>query len=292
MKRTETTIATPTAAEFAELWAGWEITPEQAERIKAQDWDACAKFYEDNFRHLERLAYHYVQHKEYLIWNKWNADEILQCAYLDLPYMDYRSAKAFVTLFCNGTCYFSAYGGLAYLKENNPKKFSCKEYREDPLFIMDEYTGDGGTDACPIIDLNAWAQSVPEEVEADRERDRLVRIEADLPGLLREILTPKQYEAWSKGNNTQAIADRLKANAATVCAFLAAHGTDPARLCGQIETKEQRAAKLAEKRARARWEEEHLDELTPRERIRRLSIMAARRSVARKRAEAKARATV
>lgn len=145
-----------------------------------------------------------------------------------------------------------------------------------------------------MLDYFAAAPSVPEETEADRERERLAQIEADLPELLRRILTPKQFEAWSAGRNPRTVADRLKDNAATVCAFLAAHGTDPERLRGQVETKEQRAAKIAEKRARRKWEEEHLDELPPSLRAKRLACMAASRSYARKqerRKAEKARAT-
>ncbi|MBQ3639748.1 MAG: hypothetical protein II955_04445 [Clostridia bacterium] len=236
MKRTENTPATSTAAEFAELWAGWKITPEQIERIRAQDWGACAEFYEANLERLRKLAHGYARAKrEQGFGDKWNADDLLQDLYIDLPLLDWDTEQAFKSSMNKHSFFFSGHGGFSYLLQHCPNKIGHKDYREEPLLIVDQRAGED-EDGESLLDLVAAARSVPEEMDEERERERLARMEADLSELLREILTPKQCEAWSAGRNPQTVADRLKANAATVCAFLAAHGTAPERLRGKVES--------------------------------------------------------
>ena len=62
-------------------WRGWNITDEQAERIRRGDLDACNRFYLDNLKRIKKMAYGYAsKHRGLYSW----VDDMVQGVYTDL----------------------------------------------------------------------------------------------------------------------------------------------------------------------------------------------------------------
>ncbi|MBD5131080.1 MAG: hypothetical protein HDT28_00560 [Clostridiales bacterium] len=69
----------------------WAITPEQIEKIKANDRDTINQVYFDNLDKFKRIARKYCF--KYRKW--WAFGDMVNQIYLDLPYYKYMTAKTF-----------------------------------------------------------------------------------------------------------------------------------------------------------------------------------------------------
>ncbi|MCI8459364.1 MAG: hypothetical protein HFE46_06850 [Clostridia bacterium] len=87
-------------ANIENKYGRWAVTDEQAAKIAAKDAQAMAQFYNDNYKRIKSKAFRYLrEHAPYYCMpsrgrapHRYDIDDMLQQAYVDLPYIDYRSA--------------------------------------------------------------------------------------------------------------------------------------------------------------------------------------------------------
>ena len=93
----------------------WAITPEDVERIKANDRETINRVYFDNLRKFERIAHKYIAVKRAvgLDIDRTLAEDIRQQIYIDLPLYDYTNTLTFYYGLAR-TCYNVVFGKSAF----------------------------------------------------------------------------------------------------------------------------------------------------------------------------------
>ncbi len=127
----------------------WEITPEQVEKIKANDLETINRVYFDNYYKFERIAKHYC----YKVRRQDCLQDCLQQIYVDLPIYKYDEVNAF------------------YLSLKRSFRYACGLYkgmRYQDVVSLDSLTrnrenGDKRALSCFI--------SAPERTDTDRQED-------------------------------------------------------------------------------------------------------------------------
>ena len=97
----------------------WIYTPEQAEAIKNGDISARDKFFNDNFDRIKGMAYIYARARHDMGQYQYEAWDMINQLYLDLPYMDFRSYAQLTFAVKNASFWCSVYGGMSWFKENH-----------------------------------------------------------------------------------------------------------------------------------------------------------------------------
>lgn len=176
-------------------WRGWIITAEQIEAIKAHDREAINKFYFDNEKRFSKSAMNYSVEKSFIERGAfYDYRDYLQQLYLDLPYLDYSSAKNFRYSIFNKSFYNANKGGLAYLVETKSKYLSYdygQTYNNTYLIVDAPAINKSNEDSNKyLIDYLASSPSAEEVVFS--EEDSL----EELKDLLLTFLTPKEYQYY------------------------------------------------------------------------------------------------
>lgn len=254
-------------------WRDWVITDEQAKKILCGDCAARNAFYFDNLPRIKRMAYAYARTHSYF---RGLVDDLINGVYVDLtvfqseyncPVKDGKSLSRFV-YWSFRSCRF---GGLAYLRENNPKMLCGSGYI--PHFLaLDEPCGVGVNRHQDDRNKNTLADVIaapPMDIEPPRDfSDECKEIAA-------RFLSPRESECCAymiDGYTFRAIGDamhikgdgaggymfrvkqKLRKNAAAVLSALSACGVDVDEYEGKTPPDENapRVYKLSpEKRARA-----------------------------------------
>lgn len=258
-------------------WRGWNITDEQAERIRRGDLDACTRFYLDNLKRIKKMAYGYAsKHRGLYSW----VDDMVQGVYTDLAVFQCAYNRPVVdgiglSRFVYWSFFYARFGGLAYLRERNPKILcggeGMKEYNPR-LRSLDEPLGVGHNRHKDDENKQTLADIVAAPaVEIDEKHD----FSDECKEIAARFLSPRESECCAymiDGYTFRAIGDamhikgdgaggymfrvkqKLRKNAAAVLSALSACGVDVDEYEGKTPPDENapRVYKLSpEKRARA-----------------------------------------
>ena len=251
---------------MSDVWRGWTITEDQRVKMAAGDREALDRFYFDNYSHLFALAKNYAHRKACEgFGDLYRSEELMQDLYVQIPRLDFTNVELF-----RGSLKWQFYRG-AYSEAwtNNPITQERREAIFNTKYWIDAPRHDNKPDGDErIIDKFASYPDAYRELIKAREDARQDRLEEDLEVFLKELLTEKQLEIWSKGWIIPAIEIKLRRNAQRVVAFLRAHGTPRSRLEHDVlpvvtQSSPERKRQAQEARARRAWELEHLEELSP-----------------------------
>ena len=251
---------------MSDVWRGWTITEDQRVKMAAGDREALDRFYFDNYSHLFALAKNYAHRKACEgFGDLYRSEELMQDLYVQMPRLDFTSVELF-----RGSLKWQFYRG-AYSEAwtNSPITQERRESIFKTKFWIDAPRHDNKPDEDErIVDKFASYPDAYRELIKAREDARQERLEEDLEVFLKELLTEKQFEIWSKGWIIPAIEIKLRRNADRVLAFLRAHGTPRSRLEHDVlpvvtQSSPERKRQAEEARARRAWELEHLGELSP-----------------------------
>lgn len=107
------------------LWLDWDINAEELEKINNQDKTAIDNFFNNNYKRFRSLAYSFRRKRELRI----ELDEMMNSLYIDLYLWGQDKARPIRNGFdiyslVKRSFYYSQFGGIAYLKENNPSAFA------------------------------------------------------------------------------------------------------------------------------------------------------------------------
>lgn len=248
------------------VWRGWSLTEEQRLKMVEGDREALDRFYFENYDHLYALAKNYAHRKACEgFGDLYRSEELMQDLYIALPRLDYTSIEFFrVSLknqFYRGA-FSEAWTNYPITKERREGLFKTKFWIDAP-----RYDNNPDKDQRIIDKFSSYADPYRELIKA-REDARQERLEEDLKVFLKELLTEKQFELWSKGWIIPAIEIKLRRNADRVLEFLRAHGTPRSRLEHEVlpvltQQSPERKRRTEEARAHREWELEHLEELSP-----------------------------
>lgn len=250
---------------MSDIWRGWTITEEERVKMAAGDREALDRFYFDNYSHLFALAKNYAHHKACEgFGDLYRSEELMQDLFVQMPRLNFTSLELFrVSLKCQ--FYRGAYSEAW-------TNYPITEYRREAIFNTKYWIDASRHDNKPdederIVDKFASYPDAYHELIRAREDARQERLEEDLEVFLKELLTEKQFEIWSKGWINPAIEIKLRRNADRVLAFLRAHGTPRSRLEHDVlpvvtQNSPERKRQAEEARARRAWELEHLEELS------------------------------
>ncbi len=128
-------------------------TPEQAEKIVAGDIEARNKFYFDNYELLHILATAYVMNRSSSMGGGcdfFEIDDLMNQAYLDLPYLNYKTVGCFIFGLRNLSFRLSYFGGYSYMRENNCLRVQTG-YLQIPTMSTDVMNGE--SECLPVLDL-------------------------------------------------------------------------------------------------------------------------------------------
>ena len=251
---------------MSDVWRGWKITEEERVKMAAGDREALDRFYFENYDHLFSLAKNYAHYKSCEgFGDLYRSEELMQDLYLALPRLDFSAIELFrISLkhqFYRGA-FSEAWTNYPIPKERREAIFNTKYWIDAP-----RHDNNPGEDE-RIVDKFASYPDAYRELIRAREDARQERLEEDLEVFLKELLTEKQFEIWSKGWIIPAIEIKLRRNADRVLEFLRAHGTPRSRLEHDVlpvvtQNSPERKRQAEEARARRAWELEHLEELSP-----------------------------
>lgn len=251
---------------MSDVWRGWHITEEQRLKMVEGDRTALDRFYFENYNHLFALAKNYAHRKACEgFGDLYRSEELMQDLYIALPRLDYTAIELF-----RGSLKWQFYRG-AYSEAwtNYPITQERREAIFKTKFWIDAPRHDNNPDEDErIADKFASYPDAYRELIRAREDARQERLEEDLEVFLKELLTEKQFEIWSRGWIIPAIEIKLRRNSDRVVAFLRAHGTPRSRLEHDVlpvvtQNSPERKRQAEEARARRAWELEHLEELSP-----------------------------
>lgn len=251
---------------MSDIWQGWHLTEEQRLKMAAGDREALDRFYFDNYDHLFALAKSYALRKyREGFGDLYRSEELMQDLYIQMPRLDFTSVEFF-----RASLKYQFYRGAYSEAWTN---YPITEYRREAIFNTKYWIDAPRHDNKPdederIVDKFASYPDAYGELVRAREDARQERLEEDLQVFLKELLTEKQFEIWSKGWIIPAIEIKLRRNADCVIEFLRAHGTPRSRLEHDVlpvvtQNSPERKRQAEEARARRAWELEHLEELSP-----------------------------
>lgn len=269
---------------FEERFDSWNITPEQFEKIKVKDKESINKFYFDNLKHFENLARSYKTQCLKISGTSYEVEDMLQQIYLDLFYIDFSVERIFSYEVINILYYFN-YGGYAYITTSN-RKLLLSRYRQQPLYVIDAPPQDWNIENSYDFSLVSDDFTPYDELLAKEEEKRQDSIEKDLPAFLESFLTSVQIRNFWNNKGYRP----LRRNADKIIKFLRAHGTPEERLRFEVLTPDITRKASEAKLEKMRYEESHLDELSPERRA--LVLRRIHNRNYRKRAREKARASV
>lgn len=110
-------------------WYGWNTTADEVAKINKQDKNAIDNFFANNYEFIQKKARFYIRDNGI----KSDVFDLVNSLYLDL-FLWGKYAKTVVAngldicTFVSKSFYYSQFGGMAYLFENNPKAFSSADY--------------------------------------------------------------------------------------------------------------------------------------------------------------------
>ena len=93
---------------------GWQVTPEQADKIAAGDVIEMNGFYNLNMSRLRAMAYAYARrHNQDSEFRSYYAEDMVVQLFLDLPYLNWKNALTLTMSIKQTSFAWSAYGGYA-----------------------------------------------------------------------------------------------------------------------------------------------------------------------------------
>lgn len=178
-------------------WRGWTITDEQAEQIRNGDKVARDKFYFDNLPRIRKMAFSYAKKNPRC---SGFVNDMIQGLYVDLA--DFRQDNGRVVVdgkTLSGFVYSSfrnaPYGGLLYLRKNNPKILSGRAtYTCLPLSLDAPIGGAGRSSRYQDDDdVHTLADILP---APDDSLFGAVDLTDDLKELCAPLLSARLFEAF------------------------------------------------------------------------------------------------
>lgn len=155
----------------------WVYTQEQAQAIKNGDITARNKFFNDNYDRIRGMAYIYARSRHDLGQHQYDAKEMINQLYLDLPYMDYRSYAQLTHSVKNASFWCSVYGGLSWFKENHINGTDTKRRGLYEIRLDQPISEDG---VCLGDLLESGDLPLDEQIEEKMKPDYLPEIRAIL----------------------------------------------------------------------------------------------------------------
>lgn len=120
-------------------YGSWKITEEQAEQIKTNCIEAMTLFMSENDTLIKFYARKYYSSKcsSSVLYS---VEDMISTLFLDLPYLDYSNA-GMIKNSVYRSFYYSAYGGIGFLKQNHRAGFEANNYSSSyctPLYLIDD----------------------------------------------------------------------------------------------------------------------------------------------------------
>ena len=266
-------------------------TPEQAQKIVNGDIEARNQFYFDNYELLHILATAYVMKRSASMGGGCDFFEIadlMNQAYLDLPYLEYKTSGYFIFGLRNLSFRLSYFGGYSYMRENNCLRVDTG-YLQIPTMSTDLMNGE--SECLPALDLFCSCSPFDEFFDHADNFDYVPVLRSIFARYLKPLQVDfflvcegySQAEACRKvgarSMSFSALSKRLRAHYAEIVDELLAFGCSSAEVYYGVVPSDKPAKKVykmsEEERAKAR---ERIRKLRARKRAENLALAGTERT--------------